>query len=232
MKRGPMSALGMLAAAGLVFGQAGPALAQDRSGSGHPGHDHRATGVRLNTVADADADLPGERRNAVEWVTEVGSGTVDVSNRAEAISSCDGCRSIALAVQVVIVEHAEGTVNASNVAESLTIRCSHCTAVALAYQFVIADGGRLVLRESARTRIEELGRAMRRAAVGNLPDAQLKAREDRLAIQLAGVLRTGVVRVVERPTSAGSGAGSPATVAAHADHDGRHGSACAASPCR
>ena len=134
-------------------------------------------------------------------------------------------------MQVVIVDHAEGTVNASNVAESLNIRCAHCSSVALAYQFVIADGGRLVLRESARTRIEQLGRAMRRAAVSDLSDAQLKAREDRLAVELAGVLRTGVLRVVERPTSSDAGAGTP-TVAAHADHDGRHGHACGTSPCR
>jgi hypothetical protein len=136
-------------------------------------------------------------------LSELSGDGMRVRNRAKATVHCDGCRAVAVAVEVVLVSHASGTIDATNLAVSRT-DCSHCASTAVAYQFVLVSPGRLVLRRGARTALDQLAAQMRRVALAGGTDAVVRQREAALAARMAAVLRSGVVRIVDHPAPGGT----------------------------
>ena len=121
--------------AGLVFGAAAPAAADD---GGHGPHDNIVY-VRSR---------PGQQANR-QWGSAVVSfddnGTVDNRNYAYATSSCTGCRTVAAAVQVIVAEGAVSDDQPVNEAVAYNDQCSGCQTLAYARQFVIQEPGRVEL---------------------------------------------------------------------------------------
>ncbi|MFL6205709.1 MAG: hypothetical protein ACJ739_10205 [Acidimicrobiales bacterium] len=79
------------------------------------------------TVTDAATDL--------EWESD--GSTVDNRNEAYALASCRGCRTSAVAFQVVLVVGQHGTIAPSNKAVARNEQCVLCTTRALAVQLVL-----------------------------------------------------------------------------------------------
>lgn len=218
-------AVGVVGALVLVAGPAGPALADD------PPADGSGPGEHATTFASAAPKITNDRRNAITSVLRIGEGPgADLTTRAEAITNCNGCRSVALAVQVAIVSHVHDRVQASNDARATNQRCKRCSSIALSYQFVVVSPDHVVLRKGSRARIELIIGEMRRLARLNLSNKRLRAREDQLAADLSTVLKHGVVRVPDRQPPGGATV-SPPPVTEHADHDGDDGSACVSGSC-
>jgi hypothetical protein len=229
MRTGRGSAIGravaVLGALALVAGPAGPALA-----AGQPS-DGSGPGEHATTIATAEPAATNDRKNGISSVLRVGEGpNADLTTRAEALTNCNGCRSVALAVQVAIVGHVENQVHASNDATAINLRCMHCSSIALSYQFVVVSRDRLVLHKGSRARIELIIGEMRRIARLNYSNRRLRVQEDLLAADLARVLKRGVVRIVDHRQPSGA-APAPPTVDEHADHDGDDGSACVGGSC-
>ena len=65
---------------------------------------------------------------------------VDESNSALAHSTCDGCRTVGIAFQVVIVQSTPSTVTPENVALAVNEGCTGCSSLAIAHQFVVGKG--------------------------------------------------------------------------------------------
>jgi hypothetical protein len=209
----------------LVAVPVGPALADGPSG-GSSGPGEHAT-----TYAKAEPSATNDRQNGISSVLRIGEGPgADLTSRAEAITNCNGCRSVALAVQVAIVSHVADRVQAINDARATNQRCRRCSSIALSYQFVIVSPDRLALRKGSRARIELIIGEMRRIARLNYSNRRLRAQEDLLAADLGVVLKRGVVRIPERSKPGGGSAAAP-PVAEHADHDGDDGSACVNGSC-
>lgn len=72
-------------------------------------------------------------------VRQMFSNSVDAYNQADASSSnCTGCRSVAIAFQIVADGRVPGYTSAGNSASAVNTNCSYCQTLGVAYQFVVA----------------------------------------------------------------------------------------------
>ncbi len=145
-----------------------------------------ASGTPATSVADLALGL---RENATD--------TVDEENTAVAYSTCDRCRSVALAFQVVIVQGSPSTVVPKNVAAAVNEGCSGCTSLALAYQFVAGKGEPARLTSDGREELGEVSRdllALERS-YRRYSDDEIRARAARNAARVRAILDTELVPV-------------------------------------
>jgi putative peptide zinc metalloprotease protein len=80
-------------------------------------------------------------------IVRVMSDTVDNSNGAAAVSSCEDCKTIAVAIQMVLVMSDPDVATPTNLAIAMNIECTSCETMALAFQYVLTTGG--IVRISA-----------------------------------------------------------------------------------
>jgi len=72
-------------------------------------------------------------------VRQMFSHSVNAYNQANAVSTrCDGCRSVAIAFQIVADGRTPGYVNGDNSATAVNTKCSQCQTLGVAYQFIVA----------------------------------------------------------------------------------------------
>ncbi|GAA1151830.1 hypothetical protein [Nocardioides aquiterrae] len=141
---------------------------------------------------------------AFALVWEDGDGTVDNTNEAYALASCDGCAAVAVAFQVVLVTGQTNVAIPQNVSVSVTSGCVGCLTYALAVQlFVTLDGP---LSDAAMTRLDELWQQIM-AFAGHLEDVPL----DQIQAQLSEY-ESQVLAIIEEDQGLGAGPStSPST---------------------
>jgi putative peptide zinc metalloprotease protein len=103
------------------------------------------------------------------------TGNVDASNTAVAYASCTDCKTVAAAIQVVLVSGDPNSVDADNVAIAINYQCDECETLAAAYQFVYGDGQELEFTKEGKERLHELKKRFQ----------DLKHRDDLTLDQLA-----------------------------------------------
>jgi putative peptide zinc metalloprotease protein len=114
-------------------------------------------------------------------------------NLAQAIASCTACRTIAIAVQVVVVMGGGTNLAAPvNVAESLNTVCTACQTMALAWQLVVTTGGEVEFTQDALRRIGEIERALRALERSDAPVTEVRAAADALLDDLRRTVLTGL----------------------------------------
>ena len=84
------------------------------------------------------------------------TGEVDASNTAVAYSSCRDCKTVAAAIQVVLVSGEPASATPENVAVATNYQCTECETLAAAYQFVFGDGQELEFTREGKERLHEL----------------------------------------------------------------------------
>lgn len=135
------------------------------------------------------------------------TGEVDATNTAVAYASCNDCRTVAAAIQVVLVSD-ETSVVPENVAIALNYQCTECETLAAAFQFVYGDGQELEFTKEGKAQLHDLKKRFK----------DLKQRDDLSLSQLAteiSVIAGEVAEVVDTETQvkkpAESAAGSTTT---------------------
>jgi hypothetical protein len=108
-----------LLAAAIVAGAAAPARAIDN------------VAIAINTKDDFY-----KWRTAFQ-VTRVDDDVVDDSNAAIAQSTCERCRTAAVAVQIVLITGNPSTVVPANIAGAVNLNCDRCRTYAGAWQYVV-----------------------------------------------------------------------------------------------
>jgi hypothetical protein len=166
-----------------------------------------ATGFARPDLARADEDDAGGRSGenaAIAINTKSGSSlfkfafsirqvagdVVDQTNAAIAYSSCERCKTTAIAIQIVLVTGSPSVVTPQNVAIALNENCTLCETFAGAYQIVLGTGGPVEFTGEGRRRIAEIKRDVRRLRKEDLSPPELKARLDTLVAELKEVLQT------------------------------------------
>ena len=158
---------------GTALWSAAPALAQDN------------TAVAINTK---DGKSVFKLAFSVKKVT----GDVDATNTAVAVSSCTDCRTVAVAIQVVLVSEIDSA-TPENVAVAINYQCTECETLARAFQFVYGDGEELELTKEGKARLHDLKKRVQ----------ALKHRDDLTLAQLAqelAIIAAEVAEVVEEET--------------------------------
>ncbi len=117
------------------------------------------------------------------------SGDVDASNTAAAYASCTDCKTVAAAIQVVLVSDADSA-TLENVSVAINYQCTECETLAAAYQFVFADGQEIEFTKEGKQRLHDLKKRFH----------DLKQRDDltldQLADEIAAIARE-VLEVVD-----------------------------------
>jgi putative peptide zinc metalloprotease protein len=122
---------------------------------------------------------------------------IDETNIAVAYASCEGCQTVAIAIQIVLVSSQPDSIVPENVAISINEECISCETMASAYQFVIGRGGPIKLDKEGRKQIKEIRKAFydlaKEVEKGDLTIPEIAARVTSLVDQIKVVLRDHVV---------------------------------------
>jgi len=120
--------------------------------------------------------------------------TVADENEAFAYASCTDCRTVAAAVQVVLVEGPANDVRPVNAAVAVNENCLRCATFAYANQVVLTPRTRVEIGDEAEGRIEYLEGQIRSVAASSEAFPQMSADLDSLTGQLVAVLQGEVQR--------------------------------------
>ena len=180
----------LLASAVLALGLAAgiPSGARADGGDEYPGAN---SAIAINTT-------DGARLFELAFaVRHVAGDVVDQQNVAVAYSSCTSCQTIAIAIEIVLVDSSPSIVTPVNLAVSVNDQCTLCTSYAAAYQFVIGGNGPLEFTREGLKQLEriqkELRRLKREFEHGQISLEEVKARVEALMLQLKHVLETELV---------------------------------------
>src|SRR5207249_2634698 len=118
---------------------------------------------------------------------------VSPTNAAIAYSSCTACQTVAVAIQIVLVEGTPSTFAPENVAMAINDMCTLCDTLASAYQFVLGAGTDPVrFTPDGKKRLAEIRKELHqlRAEGTDLPITEVQARLDRIVGEIRDVLAT------------------------------------------
>jgi hypothetical protein len=168
-------------------------------------------GRSIDSSAVAEATAPGTRlaRSSLDLVFVPG-GRVHATNFAVAHSSCDGCRSVAASVQVVVVRDKGTDVDAGNAALAFNQACSSCESLADAHQVVLVVGPRTTLAGWVHQAVQGLRAELADLVARDLPRAELQVRIDVLADRLQDVAQSALTEHGSARSSARADLAGPA----------------------
>ena len=171
-------------------------------------------GRSIDSSAVAEASVPGTHltRSSLDLVFAPGGRWVHATNFAVAHSTCDGCRSVAASIQVVVVRGTDKSVDAGNAALALNEGCTSCESLADAHQVVLLVGPRTTLAGWVHQAEMRLRAELADLVASDLPLAELQVRIDALADRLQDAAQSaltehGNARASARADLAGPPAG-------------------------
>ncbi|HEV3475359.1 MAG TPA: hypothetical protein VG602_08340 [Actinomycetota bacterium] len=126
-------------------------------------------------------------------VLRVNQDVVDQANAAVAFSSCEGCRTVAVAVQVLLVFSDPSVVSPTNLAIAMNFECFDCDTLASAYQFVLGTDGVVRFSAEGNQAIARIRQALRDLLQAELSLEETQAQLDQLAAELQSVLANELV---------------------------------------
>ena len=132
-------------------------------------------------------------------INRVARDVVDSTNAAVAVASCTECKTVALAIQVVLITGDASVVTPTNVALAFNIECTACETLASAYQYVFdTDGAQVHFTPTGNQRLAEIRHELRQLRHSDLGVVEIQSRVDALMNELSVVLRDELV-VAGRP---------------------------------
>lgn len=135
-------------------------------------------------------------------VHRVMTGVVDQTNAAVAFSGCEECRTVAVALQLILIMSDPDVVSPENYAIAINSECSLCTTVALAYQGVLTTGGPVHFDAEGNRDLAEIRQSLRSILSNeDLSPEELESQFDSLVSRLKTVVGEHLV-----PAGSSSGA--------------------------
>jgi putative peptide zinc metalloprotease protein len=126
-------------------------------------------------------------------IARVNQDVVDETNAAVGFASCADCRTIAVAIQAVLVFSDPSVVSPTNLALALNVECSGCETLASAYQWVLTTAGPVHFTAEGNRRIAEIRRRLLELLRSGRPIAELQAELDELMEEFETILATELV---------------------------------------
>jgi hypothetical protein len=141
--------------------------------------------VVINTVDNRAASRAGF------GVARVTGTEARNQNAAAATSSCDDCRTVAVAAQVVIIQRTNATVIAPrNYAIAINAECVRCETFAAAYQYVFTTDGLVRFDAGAQQKLAGVQEQIRNLAANeDLPFPEMEAKIDALVERMWSIAR-------------------------------------------
>jgi putative peptide zinc metalloprotease protein len=121
--------------------------------------------------------------------------TVVPENLASARASCTDCRTVAVALQAVVVISDPDTASPRNAAVAVNAGCTNCQTFAYAWQYVVSTGGPVRFTPEANQAIADLRAEASTLAASDLPFPELVDRLDEVAGEFRAVVDGEMQRV-------------------------------------
>lgn len=156
-----------------------------------------AGGANNVVIVKTTADGATQARSHVQ-VAPVPGDTVASANIALAeATACTGCRSSAVAIQVLLVTGDPSVFTPANVATAVNAGCNGCGTFAYAWQYVLQSDGPVMLSPTGRLEVHQLQDEIDAAVDASDPtsladDIRLTAQLDALTAQLKSVIDSEV----------------------------------------
>jgi hypothetical protein len=131
-------------------------------------------------------------------------GVIDQSNKALAYGNCQACRTIAIAIQLLIATGDFHVVAPTNLAVAMNDRCPSCATLAYAYQLVLAAPTLMSLTPEGREKLATILAAVVLVGSSDVPVEQIRAQLDALMDELREVVATEVVPSARQETTSSS----------------------------
>jgi hypothetical protein len=120
-------------------------------------------------------------------VRQLYSHSINAYNQANAVATrCNGCRSVAIAFQVVADARAADYVNGDNYATAVNTKCDNCQTLGVAYQFIVAKP--TVLDWSDWSKLYRIDYQLQALRWSKAPTSTVAGQVDALAGQVADIL--------------------------------------------
>jgi putative peptide zinc metalloprotease protein len=117
---------------------------------------------------------------------------IEETNIAVAFASCEGCQTVAIAIQIVLVMSDPNVIAPENVAIAINFECTSCETLAGAYQFVMSTGDSPTFSKEGTKEIIAIRKAFhdlaKRAEAGQVSIAEIQAESEQLVTRLKSVL--------------------------------------------
>lgn len=152
--------------------------------------------ARGDNIVSVHNDSDGSvRTRATTSVAQNPGPSVLNANEAFAYASCTDCRTVAAAVQVLVVEGPTSDYEPANVAVALNENCLRCQTFAFARQVVLTPGLHIEIGDDAEEQIGFIQSRIRSAAAASsVPFEELTAQLDDLTEQLVSVVQGEIDR--------------------------------------
>jgi putative peptide zinc metalloprotease protein len=121
-------------------------------------------------------------------IRHVMNGVVDQQNAAVAYASCTDCTTVAIAIEIVLVESNASVVTPENVAIAFNELCQLCVTVADALQFVTSTGGPVHFDQEGERILDEIRHELHDLKKEELTLAELQARIEDIRAKIRDVL--------------------------------------------
>ena len=133
-----------------------------------------------------------------------GTDRLEHTNIAQAVASCEACRTIAIAVQVVIVMATDVDYAVPiNYAESLNVACTGgCETLAYAWQLILMTAGEVEFTQDALRKIADIERRLAELENSDLPVTDIEAAADELMDELRDTVMNGLQPVEQQESTA------------------------------
>jgi putative peptide zinc metalloprotease protein len=187
-----------------VASPADPSTTSDPGGSTQTSGDVGGGGSVNNEVVLLNLTDGRFAHRARFGTARVTGGDVTNTNSAAATSSCSDCRTVAVAVQIVLVMRDSAYIAPRNQAVAINNSCLRCESYALAYQYVVSTGGIVHFTPEGQQRLAELEAQISHLTASDLGFLELEARIDAIVEQMWSVVDEEVVRVGMNPRGSAS----------------------------
>ncbi len=155
-------------------------------------------GGNLNNEVVVRNTVDGHFANRAGFgIARVTGDVAENQNAAAATSSCTDCRTVAVAVQIVLIQRTDASViSPRNIAIALNVGCQRCDTFAAAYQYVVTTDGLVRFTPGAQQRLAELqGQIRTLAATDGVPFPELEAQIDALVEQMWAIVDEDLVQI-------------------------------------
>jgi putative peptide zinc metalloprotease protein len=136
-------------------------------------------------------------------------------------TNCNGCRSIAIAVQIDLVAGDVQRIDARSRTQAITKGCTGCLALAAAHQFIVAPGGdRVWLSDSGRNQLSSIRAQLYALRWSRASGLEIQSQIEGLMQQVVNVLLSEVrtsdpVAATNARTTAAAAPAAPSIVVDH-----------------
>jgi hypothetical protein len=116
-------------------------------------------------------------------------------NLASARASCTDCRTVAVALQSVVITSYPDYASPRNAAVAVNANCTRCQTLAYAWQYVVSTGGPVRITPEGEAAVADIRTEAASLSGSDLPFTELVAELDTLAAEFRGVMDREVERV-------------------------------------